>query len=178
TSRPTSAAVRAPDPRYDRRRRRCCRFLPSSAGEVKVPANVLSRLRAFALSIVLIAFALPAFAGAFEDAVGKFANDDFSDTEEAIGAIATSGNPLAFTIISALQDGRLMANPDSKKVYVTETDGRPIDATTGAPVASFPDSASAVRLTNRLPRTVEAAMGGLTLWSPDPAKRIAAWQSA
>ena len=50
------------------------------------------------------------------DAVAKFANDEFSDTEEAVGAIATSGNPLAFPIISALQDGRLMADPDTKKV--------------------------------------------------------------
>ena len=42
---------------------------------------------------------------------------------------------------------------------------------------SMPDSASAVRLNNRLRRTVEAALGGLTLLSPDPAKRIAAAQS-
>jgi urea transport system permease protein len=142
-----------------------------------VPANVLFRLRALALSIALIAFALPAFAGAFQDAVGKFANDDFSDTEEAIGAVATSGNPLAFAIISALQDGRLTADPDSKKVYLTDPDGKSIDAATGAAVASVPDSASAVRLNNRLRRTVEAALGGLTLLSPDPAKRIAAAQS-
>src|SRR5207253_405148 len=123
------------------------------------------------------AFALPAFAGAFEDAVGKFANDDFSDTEEAVGAIATSGNPIALTNISALQDGRLMADPDSKKVYVTGADGKSLDAATGAPVASVPDSASAVRLNNRLRRTVEAALGGLTLLSPDPAKRLQAAQS-
>jgi urea transport system permease protein len=140
-------------------------------------ANVAFRLRALALSIVLIAFALPAFAGAFEDAVGKFANDDFSDTEEAIGAIASSGNPLAFAIISALQDGRLMADPDSKKVYVTDPDGKSIDAATGAAVASVPDGAGAVRLNNRLRRTVEAALGGLTLLSPDSARRITAAQS-
>jgi urea transport system permease protein len=142
-----------------------------------VPANVLCRLRAFALAVLLVAFAVPALAGQFEDAVGKFANDDFSDTEEAIGAVATSGNPLAFTIISALQDGRLMADPDSKKVYVTDADGKSIDAATGAAVASVPDSASAVRLNNRLRRTVAAALGGLTLSSPDLGKRIAAAQS-
>ena len=116
-------------------------------------------------------------AGPFEDAVAKFANDEFSDTEEAVGAIATSGNPLAYRIISALQDGRLMADPDTKKVYVTEPDGKRIDAATGAPVDSVPDSAAAVRLNNRLRRTVEAALGGLTLLSPDPAKRIQAAQS-
>ena len=121
--------------------------------------------------------ALPAFAGPFEDAVGKFANDDFSDTEEAVGAIATSGNPLAFSIISALQDGRLMADPDTKKIYVTQADGKIIDAATGAAVDSIPDSAAAVRLNNHLRRAVEAALGGLTLLSPDPDKRIAAAQS-
>ena len=33
-----------------------------------------------------------------------------------------------------------MADPDSKKVYVTGTDGKSIDAATGKPVASVPDS--------------------------------------
>jgi hypothetical protein len=127
--------------------------------------------------LLIFAAALPAMAGPFEDAVGKFANDEFSDTDEAVGVIATSGNPLAFPIISALQDGRLMADPETKKVYVTQPEGKIIDAATGAPVASIPDSAAAVRLNNRLRRTVEAALGGLTLLSPDPAKRIQAAQS-
>lgn len=129
------------------------------------------------LSLFLIAFALPAFAGPFADAVAKFANDDYSDTDEAISAVASSGNKLAFPIINALQDGRLMADPDSKKVYVTGTDGKSIDAATGEPVASVPDSASAVRLNNRLRRSVDAAIGSLTLQSPDLGARLQAAQS-
>ncbi len=140
-------------------------------------ANVLDRVRTLALALVLIVIALPAFAGPFEDAVGKFANDDFSDTDEAIGVIATSGNPLAYPIISALHDERLMADPDTKKVYIKQADGKAIDAATGAPVDSIPDSAAAVRLNNRLRRTVDAALGGLTLLSPDLAARISAAQS-
>src|SRR6187549_2732128 len=120
---------------------------------------------------------MPALAAPFEDAVAKFANDDFSDTDEAIGAVAVSGNPLAFPIISALQEGRLSADPDTKKIFVTGTDGKIVDATTGAAVDKLPDNAAAVRLNNRLRRTVEAALGGLTLLSPDPARRIAAAQS-
>jgi urea transport system permease protein len=135
------------------------------------------RLRALALSICFLVVALPAFAGPFEDAVGKFATDDFSDTDEAIGEVAASGNPQAFAIISALQDGRLMADPGTKKVYVTQPDGKVIDAATGAAVDKLPDGADAVRLNNRLRRTVEAALGGLTLLSPDPAKRVEAAQS-
>ena len=78
-------------------------------------ANVSTRICAFLLFLSLIAaFTLPAFAGSFEDALAKFANDEFSDTEEAIGIVAASGNPLAFPIISALQDGRLSADPETK----------------------------------------------------------------
>jgi urea transport system permease protein len=124
-----------------------------------------------------MAFALPAFAGPFEDAVSKFANDDFSDTEEAIGVVATSGNPLAYPIISALQEERLMTDPETKKVFIKQTDGKIIDAASGAEVATLPDGAIVVGLTNRLRRTVDAAVGGLTLLSPDLATRITAAQS-
>ena len=137
-------------------------------------ANVFHRLRALALAVFVIAFAVPALAGSFEDAVGKFATDDFSDTEEAIGVVASSGNSLAYPIISALQDERLMFDADSKKVYIKQADGKAIDAATGAAVDSIPDSASAVTLNNRLRRTVEAALGGLTLLSPEVATRITA----
>src|SRR5882724_10591224 len=161
---PEKAAIPPPSPLS-------CRGRP-------VSANVFDRLRAVAIVLFLIAaFVVPALAGPFEDAVGKFANDEFSDTDEAVGAVVGSGNPLAFTIISALQDGRLLADPDSKKVFVTQPDVKIIDAATGAAVDKLPDGAGAVRLNNRLRRTVEAALGGLTLLSPDPARRIQAAQS-
>src|ERR1700722_934673 len=181
TPRPTNAVDRAPDSvlNPDNQGRR--RYPPPSFCFCRgrpVPANVLRNFRALPFALLLIfAMVLPVMAGPFEDAVGKFANDEFSDTEEAIGVIATGGNPLAYPIISALQDGRLMADPETKKVYVTQLDGKIIDAATGEAVATIPDSAAAVRLNNRLRRTVEAALGGLTLLSPDPAKRIQAAQS-
>ncbi|WP_423878626.1 urea ABC transporter permease subunit UrtB [Bradyrhizobium sp.] len=143
-----------------------------------VVTNVFDRLCSLVIAVFLIAaLTLPALAGAFEDAVAKFANDDFSDTEEAIGVVAASGNPLAFSIISALGDDRLSADPDTKKVFITQADGKIVDAATGAAVDKLPDNAAAVRVNNRLRRSVEAALGGLTLLSPDPAKRIAAAQS-
>jgi len=142
-----------------------------------VVANAFACFRTLALSVFLIAFALPAFAGPFEDAVGKFTTDDFSDTEAAIDAVATSGNPLAYAIISALQDERLMFDGDAKKVYLKQPDGKIIDAATGAAVAGIPDSASEVRLNNKLRRHVEAALGALTLLSPNLQTRITAAQS-
>jgi urea transport system permease protein len=144
---------------------------------MQLSRNVRCYLRALALAVLLIASAAPVFAGTFEDSVAKFTTDDFSDTEEAIGEIAASGNPLAYPILSALQGERLMADSDSKKVYIKQVDGKAIDAATGAAVDSIPDSASAVSLNNRLRRTIEAALGGLTLLSPDAATRITAAQS-
>src|SRR5436305_7832011 len=156
-----------------KKRRRRRRSPPPSLNPLPGSPVVLfavDRLRAIALALLLLAgIALPAVAGAFEDAVAKFANDDYSDTEEAIGALATSGNPAAYPIISALQDGRLSADPDTKNVFVTQPDGKVIDAATGAAVGSVPDTGSVGRLNNRLRRTVEAALGGLPLLSPDPA---------
>jgi urea transport system permease protein len=141
-----------------------------------VLSNTFFRLRTLALVVFLVVHAVPAFAGPFEDAVAKLADDDFADTEAAVAAIAESGNPLAYPIISALHDERLMFDDDSKKVYIKETDGKIIDAATGAAVASLPDSADSVRLNNKLRRHIQAALGGLTLMAPDVAARIKAAQ--
>jgi urea transport system permease protein len=143
-----------------------------------VLTNYLDRTRAFVFAILLTAvFVVPALAGPFEDAIAKFATDDYSDTADAVDAIATSGNPQAFAIISALQDGRLFADPDSKKIYITGTDGKSAELLTGAAVANVPDSAPAVRLNNRLRGNIETALSGLTLMDPDPAKRLSSAQS-
>jgi urea transport system permease protein len=143
-----------------------------------VLSNILNRSRALFIALMLIAVSgLPALAGPFEDAVAQFANDDFSDTQDAVGVIATSGNPQAYAIISALQDGRLFADAESKKVFIKTADDKIVDAATNEPVAEMPADASAVRLNNRLRGVVSAALGGLTLLSPDPAARLQAAQS-
>src|SRR3974390_3167174 len=81
-------------------------------------------------------FASSARAVPFDAPVNNFTTDDFSDTEEAVATIAASGNPLAYPIISALHDERLMFDADTKKVYIKQTDGKAIDAETGAPADS------------------------------------------
>src|SRR5260370_36028139 len=70
-----------------------------------------------------------------------------------------------------------MSDPDTKKVLVPEPVGKTVDAATGAPFDRVPDGAAAGRRNNRLRRPVEAALGGLTLLSPDPPKRVQAAQS-
>jgi urea transport system permease protein len=145
---------------------------------VFVLTRLIQRACATALLCLLaVVFTAPAAAGPFEDAVAQFANDSFSDTDAAIGVIASSGNARALPIIQALQDGRLVADPATKKVYIKDRDGKVTDAATGETVAASFANLGNVRLNNRLRRVVEAAIGGLTLLSPDPARRLQAAQS-
>ena len=129
----------------------------------------------FALGL-LLAGALGANAQSYDQALAGFAKDSFNETDSAITAVAASGNPLALRVIEALQDGRLLYTADGK-VFVREKAGSVIDAATGQGVASPPADLKTVRLINRLRRTVEAALGGLTLLAADPAKRYGAAQA-
>src|SRR5436190_757257 len=128
----------------------------------------------FALGL-LIAGTLNANAQSYEAALAGFTKDSFNDTDAAIGAVAASGNPLALDVIQALQDGRLFFSGD--KVFIKDKAGAILDAATGKPAANAPTDLSPVRLNNRLRRSVEAAMGGLTLMSTDPGRRYEAAQA-
>jgi urea transport system permease protein len=134
------------------------------------------RLIAFLLMSCVLLAGAPAFAQTFDDALAKFAADSFSDTEAGINAVAASGNPLAFDIIDALQNSRLFSDPATKKIYIRQASGRTLDASSGNAV-NAPSDLKQVRINNRLRRSIEAALGGLTLLSPDPKKRLEAAQA-
>jgi urea transport system permease protein len=138
-----------------------------------------ARCVALLLSLVLLALAAPTASAqgsqAYEAALARFAADSFNETDSGIAGVAASGNPLAIRVITALQDGRLLFNPDDKKIYLRESSGAVVDAATGNPVAGAPPAnLRQVRINNRLRRSIEAALGALTLLSPDPAKRFEA----
>jgi urea transport system permease protein len=128
----------------------------------------------FALGL-LVAGALTANAQNYEAALAGFTKDSFNDTDAAISAVAASGNPLAVQVIEALQDGRLAFA--AGKVFIKDKAGATLDAATGKPAADAPANLKTVRLNNRLRRSVEAALGSLTLMSPDPARRLEAAQA-
>jgi urea transport system permease protein len=129
-----------------------------------------------ALALVLIALFSVTLARAqsFDDALAKFATDDFSDTEEAVAALAASGNKMAAPVIFALQDGRLLFDAKSKNIFIKDASGAILDAANGAPVANAPADLDTVRINNRLRRAIEAALGTLTLLAPEPQKRLEA----
>src|SRR5215471_18182456 len=92
-------------------------------------------LRALAVAFGLVLAAAAANAQSFDEALSGFTADSFSDTENAIGAVARSGNARAAQVIAALQDGQLFFDPDGKKVYIKRKDDRLTDAATGQAVA-------------------------------------------
>jgi urea transport system permease protein len=143
-------------------------------------ANLGARLSVVLLLLgQLVLCALPASAQTYEDALAGFAADSFSSTDAAISGVATSGHPLAARVIEALQDGRLLFNAEDKKIYVREASGGLLDAATGQAVAGAEPAGlmKPVRLNNRLRRSIDAALGSLTLRAPDPQRRFEAAQA-
>lgn len=133
------------------------------------------RLARSALLLLALIAALPlvgatANAQDISAALAKLTADSYADTGEAIQALATSGHPRAAVIVQAIQDGKLEFEAASKTVAIRGTTGV-VDAATGAAIATPPAGLSPVRVNNRVRGALAAAMGALTLMSPDPAKR-------
>jgi urea transport system permease protein len=132
---------------------------------------------ASAIALVLIGPTAARTQG-YEAELAGFAADSFAETEKAINGVAASGHPLAADVIDALQDGRLLFGSEPNKIYIRDKSGTVLDAATGARAAGgAPAALKPVRLNNRLRRAVEAALGGLTLLSSDPSKRLEAAQA-
>ncbi|MEA3068818.1 MAG: urea transport system permease protein [Alphaproteobacteria bacterium] len=142
-------------------------------------AAVLNRFIALVIAVVFFSCAgTGARADRYTDALLHFTADSFDETIEGINGVTSSGNPLAASVVAALQDGRLLFSSDAKGVFIRDQLDQLIDARTGQPAAGAPPADLApVRLNNRLRRIVEAALGSLTLLAPDPAKRLEAAQA-
>jgi urea transport system permease protein len=127
---------------------------------------------------VLTALVCAAHAGPYEDALAHFTTDSFADTTDGINGVAVSGNPLAESVIVALQDGRLFFSAAGKRVFYKDKSDKLFDAATGVAFTDPPPAdLSPVRLNNRLRGMLAAALGSLTLLSPDPGRRFDAAQA-
>ena len=118
--------------------------------------------------------AVPVRAAGFDEALARFSVDGYSETDTAIGEIAASGHPNAQAIIEAVGEGRLLFHAESKAVFIKDKDGKLLDAASGEAATNAPANLQTVRLNNRLRRSIQAALGSLTLLAPDPDKRLAA----
>jgi urea transport system permease protein len=118
----------------------------------------------------------PALTG-LAGALAHFLEDDYAETDAGITEVAASGDPRAATIIEALQDGRLSYSAEQKKVFFKDSTGELFDALTGAAAGAEPADLSDVQISNRVRRSIDAALGGLRLQARDPDRRYEAAQA-
>ena len=120
-----------------------------------------------------------ASAAPIDDALSKLASTKFDDIDAGISGVAASGVPQAEQILVALRDGRLLIAPADKRAFIRDEAGNLTDAATGAAAPADLDAAALkpVRLNNRVRRTLDGALGSVTLMSADAGKRLAAAQS-
>ncbi len=158
--------------------RRGCRVRLTSVPGQSEMIKFCGQLVAYVLTICFLIVFAPssAVSQTLDDALTKFAADSFNQTEEAINAVAATGSPRATLIIEALQAGQLFFDPASKRVFIRQGSAF-TDAATGAATSVAAADLKPVRLNNRLRRAIEAALGTLTLMSPDPRQRLAAAQA-
>ncbi|WP_210496109.1 urea ABC transporter permease subunit UrtB [Microvirga antarctica] len=128
-------------------------------------------LRALLGPLVVVGALSSAHAGPYDDALIKLTTDNYADTDAGVAALVESGNPRAEAIIEALRAGTLLYGDG--KLAIRGPAGVAVDATTATPlVASDAGSLKPVRVNNRVRRAVEAALGSMTLLSPDQRRRL------
>ncbi|MFO1068793.1 MAG: urea ABC transporter permease subunit UrtB [Geminicoccaceae bacterium] len=130
------------------------------------------------LVVLLLASATPALAQEIGGSLAKFTGGKFDDVEAGIQEIAGSGHPQAQAILQALSDGKLVFRQSDKAVFILGDGDAVIDPVTGTAATDVTAAGlKPVRVNNRVRRAIEAALGGLTLLSPDPTVRFEAAQS-
>ena len=118
--------------------------------------------------LALLLLARPAFA----EVVGLAQlGGGFDDVRRGIDALAASGSPRAAPVLEALAAGKLFIRASATPII--QTDAGAVDAETGQAVAE-PGTLRAVRLNNAVRRSLDAAIGGVRLFSPDAGTRAAA----
>jgi urea transport system permease protein len=126
---------------------------------------------------MLVSTVLPAWADEFSTLLSGLAGASFADKERSVVALGRLGDERAVVVLLALRDGRLVKAPDGRLLVSAGT--RLSDPITGAEVSDVaPGAADRVRVNNRLRSVIEGTLGELTLFSPDPAARLAAAQEA
>ena len=100
----------------------------------------------------------------------------FDQTERAVSALAEAGDPAAVPVLEALLAGDLHVRKPEGDVVVARRQGSEMalfDAVTGASAGTAaPAAVDKIRINNALRRSIRAAIGGLTLMSPDPRIRL------
>ncbi len=139
---------------------------------------VKDRLGAFLLALMLVLAGSAAHAAGLDEALEHFLIDDFGEVETGIGKVAASGDSRAAMVLEALKEDRLHYSPEKKSVYIKDKAGKLFSAATGqAAEGDTPADLAAVDTNNRLRGVIDAAIGGLSLLAPSPARRYESAQA-
>ncbi|MGE3782137.1 MAG: urea ABC transporter permease subunit UrtB [Alphaproteobacteria bacterium] len=106
-------------------------------------------------------------------ALAALATGNYDRIRQGVDQLATSGDPRAADILGALQAGRLYAGP-GQALFIKSAAGL-VAADTGEAVSDISTTAlKQVRVNNPVRNAIAAALGGLRLFSSDPALRLGA----
>lgn len=141
----------------------------------------LSRL----ILLLLVMFASPVAAvaqsGDFAALVDALGRGGFPDRSKAIDALVATGDQRVAPLLQSLSEGALYARKSDGKVVVgaASADGLAIrDPIDGADLGTVPAAEfEKIKVNNGLRNKIRAAIGSLTLLSPDRAIRLSAAQS-
>jgi urea transport system permease protein len=132
-------------------------------------------------ALASLTIAVAALAADLQSLVTNLTAGSFGDRETAIGALASSGDARAAPILEALGAGQLYVRTSDKLVVIGKPSGNQLtltEAVSGAAAGSAAESElERVRVNNRLRGIIEAAVGSLTLMSPDARVRRGAADS-
>jgi urea transport system permease protein len=112
-----------------------------------------------------------------DETLSRLTTDRYDDTQRAIEVLVQAGHPTAEAMLVALSAGRLFFRAAERAVFYRDESGALHDARTGAAAQADAAALKPVRLNNRLRRSVEAALGALTVLAPDPGRRVQAAQA-
>jgi urea transport system permease protein len=147
-----------------------------------VRKRALWRVRGLVIVLATILFVslagtLPARADEFARHVSALGADSFAEKEQALVGLGRLGDERAVAVLTALQDGRLVKAPDGRVLIAGAA--KPVDPATGNEVPDVrSDELDRVRVNNRLRGVIEGVLARLSLFSTDPAARLAAAQEA
>lgn len=137
-------------------------------------------IQLLALVVLLALTALPAWADDYSTLITSLGSDAFSEKEKAIAGLGTLGDARAVPVLQALGDDRLRTGPNGEVLIISPDDPSKLtDAATGKDVTGVnPSSLNRIIVNNRLRGSIEGALGGLTLFSPDRDTRLVAARDA
>jgi urea transport system permease protein len=143
------------------------------------PLRVLLTL----ITVLLSAFLVSTAASAAADLAGlirKLDAESYSEKAEAVEALAASGAPEAAAILQALGAGQLLKHKGDGRLLIGTLAGDKVagdkvavrDAVTGAAAGTLASAdLEAIGINNRVRRSIETALNGMTVVSTDPVER-------